>query len=775
MDQTKLHEFEARCTQEAMPHCRARCPLRMDVRAFMEHMTDGNLREARKVLERHLPLPEIMARICDHPCEDRCLRRDLGGSLAIGALETVCIRNADKQGKSFPRPPKAASIAVLGNSLAGLVVAFELSRKAWPVTVFHEGDAHGALVRRFPAITEDIFRLEYDGLMKSGCTFTQRALTPDLLEESRAGFAAVFVDADAAADVFASLNARPDPATGLVVDNVCAGGMLEQSPTGALYASSSRQAGEGRRAAITLERQVTGVSLTAGRDGELTMTSPLYTPLENVSLREAVLPRGDAYTLEEAAGEAARCIRCECLACVKECVYLQKYGSYPRSYTRQVYNNASIVKGEHLANALINGCMLCGQCTELCPERFSMAELCLIARRDMVTRGYMPPSAHEFALEDMDNANSEACALFMGDPDKQKTAWVFFPGCQLAASRGDQVLATYDFLRKMMPDNEGVGLFLACCGVPAHWAGREERLTAGLARIRAEWEALGKPTLIMACASCMKTFREAAPDIPLTSLWETLGRHYTDTPTPPAEKTYAIHDPCAARHDQDWQAAVRGLAVKCGVSLEEPRRTGKETSCCGYGGLLWSTQPELADAVARHRTARLDKPALASCIMCRDRFVNSGASCLHLFDILPFSRKTDESGAASAPPPGLSARRANRAALRQQARNIYHGDRSASAVYRVAIAPELLAELERKHILRDDVERAVLAVEAAKTRFLERQSGQYVGSWRPRNVTFWARYSVNGDGSYTLHDAWCHRMIVPNAGGGDCGRAKGAV
>lgn len=80
----------------------------------------------------------------------------------------------------------------------------------------------------------------------------------------------------------------------------------------------------------------------------------------------------------------------------------QKQRRYPRVYARQVHNNASIVKGLHTANALINGCALCGQCEELCPENFSMAELCLSAREDMVERGYMPPTAHEFALEDME-------------------------------------------------------------------------------------------------------------------------------------------------------------------------------------------------------------------------------------------------------------------------------------------------------------------------------------------------------------------------------------
>ncbi|MCL2790157.1 MAG: 4Fe-4S dicluster domain-containing protein [Desulfobulbus sp.] len=736
----------------------------MDVRAFMEHMADGKLREARKVLELHLPVPEIMARICDHPCEDHCLRRDLGGSLAIGALEAFCIGNADKQSKSFPRAPKAVSIAVLGNGLAGLVVAFELSRKAYPVTIFHEGEAHGTLLQRFSSLAQEHVAREYEGLLKAGCTVTERVLDAALLEKARSGFTAVFVDADAAAGLFAGLGAAPDPATGFVTGNICAGGMLAQSPTGALYASSSKQASEGRRSAVTLERLVTGVSLTAERGAELTRETPLHTPLDGVMPKAPVLPQGDAYLPEEAMQEAARCIRCECLACVRECVYLQKYGGYPRTYARQIYNNASIVKGGHLANALINGCMLCGQCTELCPERFSMAELCLSARQDMVTRGYMPASAHEFALEDMESANSETCALFMGDPGGKKTVYAFFPGCQLAASRGEQVLATYEFLHDALPSGEGVGLFLSCCGVPAHWAGSEEKFQSGLARIRAEWERAGRPTLIMACASCLKTFGEAAPGIPTVSLWAMLDGHLMDMPTKPAEKTYCIHDPCAARHDEAWQKAVRSLAAKCGVSLEEPRRTGMETACCGYGGLMWNAQPELAAVAARHKADALDKPALASCIMCRDRLVASGKECLHLLDILPFSKTDDGSKAALAAPPGLSARRANRAALAGRVRVTYLGGTALSVTYRVTMAPELLVELERKHILREDVERSVLAIEAAGARFCERRSGHYVGSWRPRRVTFWVRYSANADGTYVLHDAWCHRMTVPDAG-----------
>ena len=770
MDQAQLREIEARCTQEALPLCRAHCPLRLDVRGFMERMAEGAVTEARKVLERHLPLPEILCRICDHPCEDACLRRDLGGALSVQMLEAYCVDTVPQQGKILPRTAKPAHIAVLGAGLAGLTVAFELSRKAWPVTVFYAGGSEGeALLKRYPLLQKEAWDKEFQGLVKARCVFVGRGLRelgPELLEEARADFSAVFVDADAAAGIFAGLPALPHAATGLVGGTVCAGGLLSQSPTGAVYASASAQAGQGRRAAVTLERMVTGVSLTAEREGECGCESRLHTDVTGITPVQAVLAQGAVFTQQEAKSEAGRCIRCQCLACVRQCVYLQKHGSYPRSYARQMYNNASIVKGEHQANRLITGCMLCGQCTELCPERFSMAELCLDSRRDMVRRNYMPPSAHEFALEDMHSANGPDCALALPHAGGGGQKYVFFPGCQLAASRGEQVLAVYAHLREIFAAEDaggGVGLFLSCCGVPAHWAGRERLFEESLAALRGQWEALGSPVLITACASCTKILREMAGDIPVLSLWQVLDEHGCGEEGEVLAGTYSVHDPCAARHDVAWQGAVRSLAGKSGVTLHEPAHSGLHTPCCGYGGLTWCAHPDLADAATRHVAEELEHTGLASCIMCRDRLVSQGKPCLHVLDILPPTRRL--APAKDTPPPGLSARRAARARLRAKALALYAGQQEATpAACPVLVAPDLLTALECRHILLQDVQAAVLAVEHSGRHFVEEDSGHRVGSWRPRNVTYWVRYSVQG-GQYEVHDAWCHRMRVPGSGG----------
>ena len=69
MEQAELRELEARCIQEEAPWCTAACPLHVDVRTFMAQAAAGDWAAARKTLERAMPLPGVLGRLCDHPCE----------------------------------------------------------------------------------------------------------------------------------------------------------------------------------------------------------------------------------------------------------------------------------------------------------------------------------------------------------------------------------------------------------------------------------------------------------------------------------------------------------------------------------------------------------------------------------------------------------------------------------------------------------------------------------------------------------------------------------
>ena len=780
--QSALHEVESRCTQERPPRCQSLCPLGLDARAFLGHAAEGRWSDARKQLERYLPLPGLLARVCDHPCEQGCLRGDLGGAVNLHGLEIFCTEHLGVQTRSLPMPRKQKRIAVIGAGLAGLVCAWDLAGKGYPVTVFHEGDPKAQLLSCWPVLAgagAAALDAEWEALGRRGVRFEQASTDAACLQQAAGEYEGVLLDAGALPE----LAPAEDGVDAQILhwrDNICCAGWASVTPTGHRFASASRQAGQGRSAARTLERLVAGVSLTAARD---TDERSLYTELDGIAPVERVLPVAEVYSEVEARQEAGRCLQCQCLVCVKACVYLQKYKGYPRVYARQMYNNAAIVKGLHLANNLINGCALCGQCEELCPENFSMAELCLSARQDMVERGVMPPSAHEFALEDMEAASGPECALSIRGGEG---GWLFFPGCQLAASRGEQVEALYAWLRDALAgqgefapglERGPVSLLLRCCGIPARWGGREELFSRQAQELRQQWEGLGRPRIMAACSSCLSVLREVLPEARALSLWEVLDA----LPWPEGTSCGAdrgtlltMQDPCTARHDTAWQDAVRSLARKAGMIPEEPPQGRDRTACCGYGGLVWCAQPELADAMAGHRAGGLPHAALSSCIMCRDRLAGSGKPGLHLLDLLPQLAPLAH-GLEPEKGPGLSERRARRAVLRRRLARVWLGQELAEpAAGRLDLVPGLLEELERRHILLEDVDGAVAAVEAEKAYFVDAESGHRLGAWRPRNVTFWVEYTEE-DGRWLLHDAWCHRMRVPGSGGvqenGCCGEA----
>ena len=87
MDQQELRELEYRCIQEEPPWCTADCPLHVDARALAGFIGQERWTDAWKVLRKRMPLPGILGRICDAPCESRCKRGEAGDAIHIGALE----------------------------------------------------------------------------------------------------------------------------------------------------------------------------------------------------------------------------------------------------------------------------------------------------------------------------------------------------------------------------------------------------------------------------------------------------------------------------------------------------------------------------------------------------------------------------------------------------------------------------------------------------------------------------------------------------------------
>lgn len=763
MDQEELRELESRCIQEESAWCTAACPLHVDGRALAGYIGQGRWEEAWKVLRRYMPLPAILGRICDAPCESRCKRVEAGGAIRIGALERVCVQTDPPPAHVVPLPSKGKKVAVAGSGLSSLTAAWDLARKGFAVTVFESRNLAGAPLHQWDSrqLPADDIAGEIANLIRLGVRFELGADpdSPEIISRCRDGFDAVYLGLDGVGGQGWDLE-RNDDGT-IRVDDKTRSTSSAAVFTGGRTPSPVWRAAQGRWAATSIDRFLQGVSLTAGRDKEGPFETRLFTSLADVVSQSAIAEADKArgYTREEAETEARRCLGCQCMECVKVCVYLEKFGAYPRRYAREIYNNLSIVMGEHKANTLINSCSLCGLCQQVCPNDFAMQDLCLQARRAMADSGKMPPSAHEFALLDMAFSQSERFALARHQPGCQASAHVFFPGCQLCASAPGQVEKVYDHLRSVLEG--GVGLMLGCCGAPAYWAGRKEAFEGQAANIQAQWEELGRPRMILACPTCMRMLRDHLPAIPTTSLWATLDTYPVAAGTLDISHPLALHDPCTSRHETELKACVRRLIAGFGLAVEELPLGRENTECCGFGGLMQNANAELARAVAQCRAGRSDTDYITYCAMCRDNLAAVGKRVIHLLDLFfPDRRQTDP---ALRPRPDWSRRQENRARLKARLLERLWKEvpekMKAHRNIRLEISEEVAERMDRRRILVEDLQQVIHHAESSGERLFQHPGGHYKAAYAPYKVTFWVEYTKTARG-YVVHNAYAHRMEV---------------
>ncbi|MEW6659665.1 MAG: FAD-dependent oxidoreductase [Thermodesulfobacteriota bacterium] len=187
------------CIGEEPPPCQAACPLDIRVREKLRLMQEGDLAGALEVLLERCPFPGILGRICTHPCESACTRKDLGGPIAIAGLKRyLADLFPDAVLAVSPGPSRPEGVAVAGGGPAGLMAAYELRRRGYGVTLFEAGTALGGALRLYiPSfrLPRAVLDREVGLIAQMGVEVRLRSrLGRDIhLEDLRRDFAAVFL------------------------------------------------------------------------------------------------------------------------------------------------------------------------------------------------------------------------------------------------------------------------------------------------------------------------------------------------------------------------------------------------------------------------------------------------------------------------------------------------------------------------------------------------------------------------------------------------------
>ena len=160
-------------------------------------MGQGRWDKAWSVLAKTLPLPGVLARLCDAPCKSACVLKDVGGGIEMGSLERFCAEKAKPVAPPRPLPARGKTVAVLGGGLTGLCATWEFARRGFDVTLYCLIPGEELFGLSETILPGGTLGLELENLAKMGAVIeTGMRIDAALLDLALEKNDAVFIDSD---------------------------------------------------------------------------------------------------------------------------------------------------------------------------------------------------------------------------------------------------------------------------------------------------------------------------------------------------------------------------------------------------------------------------------------------------------------------------------------------------------------------------------------------------------------------------------------------------
>ena len=151
---------------------------------------------------------------------------------------------------------------------------------------------------------------------------------------------------------------------------------------------------------------------------------------------------------------------------------------------------------------------------------------------------------------------------------------------------------------------------------------------------------MGAEVIITVCPSCYKVFKETAKNQKVIAYWD-LMKNLIGIPETArgigtgSDVVFNIHDSCVTRDETSHHESVRWVLDELGYNWTEIERNGKNTRCCGVGGMVCSSNPELYERVYTRRANDFDQHNIVTyCGSCRGTMQAAGKDAVHILDLL---------------------------------------------------------------------------------------------------------------------------------------------
>ncbi len=352
----------------------------------------------------------------------------------------------------------------------------------------------------------------------------------------------------------------------------------------------------------------------------------------------------------------------QCGSCVKLCPIFDAAGEEQFSPRGKIYIMQmmdQIQKDEEMGKEfrrLLFQCTLCGRCEETCssgvdllkiwhqqrgkaietaPEEFTYLESLKDALINVKNIYGLNPE--DRAIYWLDELEDDIPTLVDRIYEKGKTADIMiFLGC-LMSFRGSQIdvlRALFQTLEKLKVDYMVMGSEEFCCGHPLYLSGNEKGADELRRHNKKVIEDAKAKYVITCCPGCLIQLRNYHNLEGVEALHHTqfFDRILSNIPKYNQKEQLSYHDPCELHRILGIKKEPRSLLSKLGVEYQE-----MSLSCCGGGGLLRMTDPNLSDKIIELRAAREDvqnTTVLTACPSCREQLLSVNLKTKDIVEIL---------------------------------------------------------------------------------------------------------------------------------------------
>jgi formate dehydrogenase beta subunit len=137
--------------------CMDKCPSHIDIPKYIEEIKNYQYGEALATIRENMPMPAVCGRVCPHPCETACRRKNVDDAINIMVLKRTASDYEWQHNITPPttsKPAKNKKVAIVGAGPAGLACAYYLGLEGYKSTIYEalpEGYGGGMIAVGIPA------------------------------------------------------------------------------------------------------------------------------------------------------------------------------------------------------------------------------------------------------------------------------------------------------------------------------------------------------------------------------------------------------------------------------------------------------------------------------------------------------------------------------------------------------------------------------------------------------------------------------------------------